>query len=241
MLIYIGIILIIIATITLSILQFRGTRKKDYEKSKSTEDLIKQAFEIIDHLPNSDTLSNILISQQPVEERLAELFDELFEKEHTYHAEKIAQLLVKCQPESSHSYSRLGISQMKLKRYDDAEMSFHKALELNPDDIHAANNLAYILNERGLFDQSVQLLERFVESGNVITLINLGIAKYYTGDIELAFELLNSAYKKDLKRPEIHFYIGKCLEAMGDTEKAKLAFERYKILTQDKSANKKQD
>lgn len=230
---YIVIALVIIITIVLSILYFRDTRVKKEEKTEPADELIAQAFEVIDHLPNNDELSGILIKQQPVEARLAELFDELFDRGHTFHAEKIAHLLTKSQPENPDSFFRLGISQMKLERYDDAEASFRKSLELNPDNIHSANNLAYILNKKGLFAQSVLLLERFAESNNVITLVNLGIAKYYTGDIEFALDLLNSAYKKDMKRPEIHFYLGKCLEALGEKEKAMMAFERYKTLLKE--------
>ena len=82
------------------------------------------------------------------------------------------------------------------------------------------------------YEDSIKILEPLLsDNNNVVTLVNLGIAYFHSGDAEKSYELLNAAYKKNPKIPEIHLYIGNCLKKFGEDEKAQKAFQRYLILS----------
>ena len=233
----VGIILVALSLAILIFALVKTRRKNDSRQDLIDEDtVIERAFEVVDSLEDSDAYTRILMSQQPVEERLALLFDNLFANGQIEASEKVARLLVNYAPDVGWGYARLGMVYLKKGNLDEAEKNLKVALQIEPEDVRSANNLGYVLNQKGRYAESVAVLESVLsgENSSVVTLVNLGIAKYHLGDVEGAFELLNSAYRKNPNIPEVHLYIGHCLEKFGEHERAKLAYARYEELKQSR-------
>jgi|GEM_PF-3133561 len=234
----IGIILVAISLIILAIALLRSKKETPAQDILLDEDTtIQRVFEIIDNLPNSEKFNPILLKQEPVENRLSEVFDELFSGGQITWSEKVAQTLVDFAPDIASAHTRLGLAQLRLGKTELAEQSFRNSLELNPKDKRSANNLEYLLNRQKKYDESVKILENTLDEqeNNIVTLVNLGIALFHSGDTERSYEILNAAYKLNPDIPDIHLYIGHCLNKFDEKEKAKLAYERYHILKEKQS------
>ncbi len=234
MYIYIGIALVVISVAVLVFALLRSRKEPIAIDTLLDEDVaIQKAFEIIDILPESESFSSILLAQEPVEIRLAKIFDNLFSQNNISRAHKIAQIIVEYVPDNPAGYSRLGLALLRLGKYDRAENAFRNALEIDPTDSKSANNLGYILNRKEKYAEAVKILNPLLgdEEDNLVTIINLGIALYHTGNVARAFELMNAAYKKNPELPEIHLYIGHCLKSFGEMDKANIAYQRYRLLT----------
>ena len=233
----VGIILVALSLAILIFALVRAKRQSSQSEPLVDEDtVIQQSFEIVDTLDNPEQYSKILLSQEPVEVRLAKLFDQLFAGGKISPAEKVAKLLVQFAPDLAAGYARLGLAHLRMGNLESAEKNLRTALEIDPEDVRSANNLGYILNQRGRYAESVAVLESVLgeDEQNVVTLVNLGIAKYHIGDVDGAYELLNSAYKKNPNIPEVHLYIGHCLKQFGDEKRAQIAYARYEELKKAK-------
>ena len=233
----VGIILVALSLAILIFALVRAKRQSSQSEPLVDEDtVIQQSFEIVDVLDNSEQYTKILLSQEPVEVRLAKLFDQLFAEGKISPAEKVAKLLVQFAPDLAAGYARLGLAHLRMGNLESAEKNLRTALEIDPEDVRSANNLGYILNQRGRYAESVAVLESVLgeDEQNVVTLVNLGIAKYHIGDVDGAYELLNSAYKKNPNIPEVHLYIGHCLRQFGDEKRAQIAYARYEELKKAK-------
>ncbi|MCD6595802.1 hypothetical protein J7L68_09055 [bacterium] len=232
MYIIIGIILVVISLVILVLALWRSKKGNPGDILLDEDTTIQQVFEIIDTAQNFEVLNSILLSQEPVEIRLAKVFDNLFSSEQFQSAEKVAKIMVEFAPDLSSGHSRFGIVSLKMGKFEQAEKSFQNALEIDTDDFRSANNLSYILNQQERYAESVQVLRPIIDNnrGNLASLVNYGIALFHLDKIEKSFETLDSAYRQNPNIPEIHLYIGHCLKAFGDDEKAKLAYGRYKVL-----------
>ncbi len=233
----IGVILVALSVVILIFALIRAKKQSADSQPLLEEDTaIQQAFEVIDQFDDHENLSKILISQDPVEIRLAKLFDALFAEGKFAAAEKVARILVDFAPDLHIGYARLGMIQLKMGNLQAAERNLKTALEINPEDVRSANNLGYILNQQKRYAEAVAVLEPVLgyDEENVVTLVNLGIARFHTGNVEGAFELLNSAYKKNPNIPEVHLYIGHCLKHFGEMQKAQIAYQRYEQLKQER-------
>jgi len=234
MYIYIGITLVVISVAVLVLALLRSRKEPVAIDTLLDEDIaIQKAFEIIDGIPESESFSSILLAQEPVEIRLAKIFDNLFSQNNISQSQKIARIIVEYVPDNPAGYSRLGLAMLRLGKFDRAENAFRNALEIDPTDSKSANNLGYILNRKEKYTEAVEILNPLLtdEDDNLVTIINLGIALYHTGNVARAFELMNAAYKKNPELPEIHLYIGHCLKSFGEMDKANIAYQRYRLLT----------
>jgi len=228
----IGIILVSIGLVILIAAVLKTRRKIVDENIISDDEIIQQAFEILDGLNNAKNYEEILLEQSSIEEKLVMLFDKLFADNKIKAAEKVLNLMTNSEIAAKGINTRRGLVFLKMGYFDRAADEFRIAVEQNPDDIKAANNLAYIFNRMKRYEDTIKLLEPFLsDDTNVITLVNLGIAYFHSGDIENAYEILNAAYKKNPSIPEVHLYIGNCLKSLGEEEKANKAFQRYLVLS----------
>ncbi len=232
MFVIVGIILLVVSLVVLILALWRSKKNNPEDILLDEDTTIQQVFEIIDTAKNFEILNSILLAQEPVEIRLAKVFDNLFSSEQFQPAEKVAKIMVEFAPDLSAGHSRLGVVSLKMGKFEQAEKSFRNAIEIDPDDFRSANNLSYILNKQERYAESAQVLKPFIENnkGNIASLVNYGIALFHLDKIEKSFEILNSAYRENPNIPEVHLYIGHCLKSFGDNEKAKLAYERYEIL-----------
>ncbi len=216
----------------------RSHQKTEFAEGPSEDETMQRAFSIIDNLPDSKRFSAILLEQGKPEQKLLHIIDELFTANLIVQATKASTLLTEFAPDFPAGYARLGKCYLKAGNYEKAETALRKALELDENDKKTANNLSYIFNKTKRYEQTVEILEKFAHEDNkdLITLMNLGIAFFHVGQKDMAFDLFNSAYKINPNMPEVHLYIGHCLKEFGQTEKANLAYRRYKALTESKTA-----
>lgn len=63
---------------------------------------------------------------------------------------------------SARLYAGQGVAQMKLERFKEAEQSFEKALEIDPQHVSATFNLAVARNELGERDAAIAVLEKYL-------------------------------------------------------------------------------
>ncbi len=236
MYLYIGIALVALGIIVFVVALVRSSKGSGRGREDAAEEdlILQKAFEIVDAVPDNQSLQNQLLSQDDLELRLLRVFDELALRGDFASAKRIAKLLVDWAPDLGVGYSKLGLAALRLGEIDEACEALKRALEIDPEDIKAANNLGYIYNSQKRYAEAAQVLESVLgeDEGNVVTLVNLGIAKFHLGDVERAYELLNAAYKKNPRIPEVHLYLGHCLKEFGDTQRANKAYRRYKLLTE---------
>ncbi|MFU8806798.1 MAG: tetratricopeptide repeat protein [Bradymonadaceae bacterium] len=69
-------------------------------------------------------------------------------------------------PEAPRLYHGRGVAQLQLERYDEAERSFTRTLELDGRHNSAVFNLAVSRQAQGKNDEAMEVLERFLQSAN---------------------------------------------------------------------------
>ena len=100
---------------------------------------------------------------------------------------------------------------------------YQKALELNPNSPIAANNLAYLMLERGgNLDQALALAQtaRRGMPESPASADTLAWAYYKKGVYGSAIELLEQAIQKQPKNPTYHFHLGLAYQQKNEQSKA---------------------
>jgi Flp pilus assembly protein TadD len=110
-----------------------------------------------------------------------------------------------------------------------AEIYYRKALNLQPDFAAAANNLAYLMLERGEnVDVALSLAQtarqRLSDQPSVAD--TLAWAYYHKGAYKLAIDLLEEATKKDPKSANFQYHLGLAYQKSGDASRARVHLER---------------
>jgi Tfp pilus assembly protein PilF len=223
--------LILIAGIFL-IAYFVG-KKKPNGTSPQEEEIIRNAFLLIENIPGGDKFSPILLEQTDIEIKLLKLCTAFVSDGHIQAAKSLARQLTDFAPDLPQAFTMLGMVHIKLDEKDEAIFAFEKALELDEKNVVAANNLGYLFNDKKIYYKAEKYLgiAYDLDPDNTVTLINYGIALYHQKKYEISYQTLVMAYKKSPKNPIIHLYIGKCLEALEDP-KAEDAFDRYRYLSE---------
>ncbi|MFQ6040849.1 MAG: tetratricopeptide repeat protein [Candidatus Poribacteria bacterium] len=137
---------------------------------------------------------------------------------------KIYAQFAKTQSESPQTWLRLGILQIKGKRYDDAINSFERAIELDSNCAEAYNNLAWLYVDRDeSLEEALELAKKAVElKPEASHLDTLAYAYYKNGQYQeaeneilraLELEPENKAYLKRLEE------IRRTIEAQQDSAK----------------------
>ena len=65
-----------------------------------------------------------------------------------------AKIFMELSPQSAETYSNLGVTLQELRRLEEAEASFRKAIALKPDFAGAHDNLGNTLKELGRLDEA---------------------------------------------------------------------------------------
>lgn len=96
---------------------------------------------------------------------------------------------LKKNPKFAGGYLMLGYIKMNSFDIDGASKNFVKALELDPSNAVAANNLGFLFILRGNFSDAINYLSKSVRlSPRFLTGINLGDAYRYSGDYNMALQ-----------------------------------------------------
>jgi len=139
-------------------------------------------------------------------------------KKHTKN--KFASHCIQKPPPLSH-YDQ-GVMYFNHQNYDEAVISFEKALATNPNLLHAYNYLGNIFQEKKQFDKSILSYEKALQinPSDPTAYINLGIVFHNTNEHEKAIQYFKAALRINPNLYQAYEYMGFSLSIVGDIEKA---------------------
>lgn len=134
------------------------------------------------------------------------------------------ELLIKANTSLAMAYDRLGRRQLSGKAYA-------RVLELDPHNVLAMNNLAYLYAEAGIRLQQALRLARnavLLEPDNGVYLDTLGWVLCRLGNYDAARDMLEKAVATGIGESEIFTHLGMVYQKLGDAEKAGEMFDKAK-------------
>jgi tetratricopeptide (TPR) repeat protein len=115
------------------------------------------------------------------------------------------------------------------KKYEQAERTFKKVLDVDPLNASASNYLGYMLADQGVrLEESVKYIQKALELDpkNGAYLDSLGWAYFKMGRYDLAEPPLESAATLIQNDPTIHEHLGNLYLRMGKTAQAQEEWQR---------------
>lgn len=132
-------------------------------------------------------------------------------------------------PEDSYYYFRRAIAFEKINKWSKAELDLKKALEINPNDSHVLNYLAYtwVIKEKNL-KEAFDMLYRANKllPGRAFVIDSLGWALYHQKRYNEATEVLEQAIVITPLDPEINDHLGDVYWQLGRRTEAKVQWRR---------------
>jgi tetratricopeptide (TPR) repeat protein len=129
-------------------------------------------------------------------------------------------------PRNVGAYMLSGMIQEQKGEPAKAEVAYGKALEINPRFARAANNLAYLVGERGTdMERALQLaqLAKEIEPDEPHISDTLGWILYKRGVYQSAATLLKASAAKLSDNPVVQYHLGMAAAKAGDSETARVA------------------
>jgi tetratricopeptide (TPR) repeat protein len=127
-------------------------------------------------------------------------------------------------PKDVRAYVLLGSLESGKNNWQRAQELYRKALEIQPDNPMAANNLANLMLAQGQNkDMALSLAQtaRRQMPDSPVTADTLAWAYYNRGTYGLAIELLEGALKQTPGDANVHYHLGMCYQKSGQSAKAK--------------------
>jgi len=129
----------------------------------------------------------------------------------------------------------IGAVYMKKKDYDNAEIAFKKAIEINPNSSEAYLGLSNVYNVQKKFDQAAEagtMAQKLgaaggAAGGNASATFNQGVIAWNAGKIPEAQKLFEQAVAADPKMAEAHYWLGMANVNQGKLPEAAKSFEEY--------------
>jgi tetratricopeptide (TPR) repeat protein len=118
---------------------------------------------------------------------------------------------IKDNPRDPALYIFLGESYEHEQSWNDAKAAYRKALEIQPENAIASNNLAYLmLQQGGNVDVALAMAQtaRRAMPDSPKAADTLGWAYYQKGAYKTAIDLFKEALKKDPNDPTVHYHLG---------------------------------
>ncbi len=172
-------------------------------------------------------MSDRVVSPDPPQEILNNLIA-CYNRGAYKDAIKIAEKLARKFPNSIMLMNILGVTNIALTRYANAENAFKKAIKLNPSIPEPHNNLGILFFKQGHLDDAIKayqtaikLMPSFTDAHN-----NLGNAFKYQGKFEQANQCYMKALNLNPGFVQTHFNIGSLYEGQGEWGKALKAYRR---------------
>ena len=115
------------------------------------------------------------------------------------HAAQAFEEAIRCVPDSSQGYARLGFAYLKLQKIDLAEQVLLRAVALDPENMEAYCNLGVISVKNRKYEEARGRLERAVAlaPGFPLAQYNLGNLLMHMGDVAKARQALARAFELD--------------------------------------------
>lgn len=150
-------------------------------------------------------------------------------------------------PKCTECYVNIGSIYALKKDYEQSEIAFRKALELDPNSIDSYSGLATIYNDQKKFTEaqamSAEVAKRTsVGSGaSADTLYNQGVIAWNANDFAKAQEFFAGAVAANANHAEGHFMLGRVFLNLGKLPEAAKEFETYvKVAPTGKNAKEAQ-
>lgn len=183
---------------------------------------LRRAIELDqNYLPAYSSLANLYISSKQEDRAIAEY-----------------QKIVALRPENSTPYTMIGILEDQRKNHDAAADNYRKALEKDPNNAIAANNLAWLYAEtgKGNLDEALRLAQGVVQKyPNVAGFLDtLGWVFYKKNLHTAAVEQLRKAVSLNETQARAtntapsaayHYHLGMALKGKGDIEESRREME----------------
>jgi tetratricopeptide (TPR) repeat protein len=139
------------------------------------------------------------------------------------------QKIIEKNPKQAGAHMMLGMIYEYQKKNDLSEDHYRKALVINPDFVPAANNLAYMLAEKGgNLDEALEFAkkakEKAPEEGNIMD--TLGWVYYKKGLYESAISEFLDCVEKMPDNPIVYYHLGLAYYKNGNIEKARAQLEK---------------
>ena len=146
-------------------------------------------------------------------------------------AEEVLKEGIRSKP-SFDLYYLLGNCQLAAGKREEAEKSFAKAVEMEPSNPYALNNLAYIwVEEKKRLEEAVELLKRAVKKSKSPEILDsLGWAYVKLGEVEKGLKLLKASVERNPTSWEIRYHLSVAYMKLGDYSAATVEAEKAKIL-----------
>jgi tetratricopeptide (TPR) repeat protein len=161
---------------------------------------IDAAVQSLEKLPRSDDL-DVLSTKFDIY-RQAKRFDD---------AQAVLDSGFKRFPNDLQMYFLQGSLYEKQKKYNEAERSFRRALDIDKENPAVLNYLGYMLADRGTkLDEAVGLIQKAVDSDptNGAYLDSLGWAYFRMNKLDLAQQYLEKAVRFVVTDPDLHEHLG---------------------------------
>ena len=192
------------------------------QNTQSLEAELKRALELDpNYLPAYSSLATLYIRSKQEDRAIAEY-------------QKISAL----RPDNATPYTMIGILEDQRKNHDAAADNYRKALEKDPNNVIAANNLAwlYAVTGKGNIDEAVRLAQGVVQKNpNVPGFIDTLGWVYYKKNLHTAAVeqlrkavTINETEARNANVPpsaSYHYHLGMALKASGDKEQARRELE----------------
>ena len=138
------------------------------------------------------------------------------------------QTAVELDPENPQYRNALGVVQLQLRRWPEAQAAFEKAIELDPTYAEAYHNLGLVMAAQDKLDLAVANYRKALTFPTYpspeLAYHNLGQAYLRQGKLREAEEALRQAIQLEGKNQFSHYLLGVILAEAGRKQEAKAAF-----------------
>lgn len=137
-------------------------------------------------------------------------------------------------PTCSDCYANLGVAYAGKQQYAEAETSFKKAIEINPNSAEAYTGLANLYNSQKKFDLAKEASAKAAElsstlggGGGAEAVYNQGVILWNSGNFAEAKTQFEAAIKADPNMAMAYYQLGMANLNLGQVADARAAFENY--------------
>jgi Flp pilus assembly protein TadD len=152
------------------------------------------------------------------------------------------QEAVALDPENAVYRNSLGVIQLQLRRWPEAEADFEKAISLDPNYAEAYHNLGLVMAAQGRLDQAIASYRKALTFPTYpspeLAYHNLGEAYLRQGKLQESEESLRQAVQLDPKNQFTQYLLGGVLVEQGRKDEAKAAFRHARDLDPGSSVGK---
>jgi Flp pilus assembly protein TadD len=131
-------------------------------------------------------------------------------------------------PDLAAAWVNLGVALRRLERFPQAETAYRQAIDIDPSELAALSNLAFLYEAWGRSEEAAVLHDRVEHHRrrNPFYLYRLGGQSLAAGRLEQAVDHFRNAVKRDPEVARFHFALGDALYRAGDLDRAESSLRR---------------